>query len=319
MSKPQASSNTEPELHHRFWGTRIQGGKSLTLTLTNTELHLTQVCLIGKGSAQVIASTPTISDIPICILSSSGVDGAHKLLDLNFFPEDETITFKVEGNAAVSLAGSIAIIGALMEVSDDEESDVEEPAPKKSKTAKGAAVIEEEDEQEEDEEEEDEEEEEEEEEVEAPPKKRGREPESKKAEPKKAEPAKEAAPIKKAEPEQKPSTKAEGDFKPMAGGKVYFRDDRVGKGPAASKGKRVRVAYKGTLKNGKQFDASKNFEFRLGAGEVIKGWDVGVAGMAVGGKRTLIIHPDYAYGKSGAGKVIPGNATLKFEVELLKA
>jgi FK506-binding nuclear protein len=77
--------------------------------------------------------------------------------------------------------------------------------------------------------------------------------------------------------------------------------------------------YEGRLgKSGKVFDKSPQFTFKLGAGEVIKGWDVGVAGMAVGGKRTLIIHPALGYGKEGAAPEIPPNATLIFDVELIR-
>ena len=95
----------------------------------------------------------------------------------------------------------------------------------------------------------------------------------------------------------------------------------VGKGPEAIAGNKVSVNYRGTLENGKEFDTSYGrgpFSFPLGRGQVIKGWDEGVAGMKVGGKRKLIIPPDLAYGARGAGNVIPPNATLVFEVELLE-
>ena len=95
----------------------------------------------------------------------------------------------------------------------------------------------------------------------------------------------------------------------------------VGDGAEASAGQTVVVHYRGTLENGKQFDASYDrvtpFSFPLGGGRVIKGWDEGVVGMKVGGKRKLVIPPDLAYGSRGAGGVIPPNATLTFEVELL--
>ena len=104
-------------------------------------------------------------------------------------------------------------------------------------------------------------------------------------------------------------------------------DTVVGKGKQAVPGKTVEVHYTGWLhdpaakgQRGQQFDSSVGrgpFAFPLGAGRVIKGWDEGVAGMKVGGKRTLVIPPEMAYGSRGAGGVIPPNATLVFDVELL--
>jgi FKBP-type peptidyl-prolyl cis-trans isomerase len=102
-----------------------------------------------------------------------------------------------------------------------------------------------------------------------------------------------------------------------------IKEDLVeGTGAEATAGQRVTVHYRGTLTDGREFDASYNrnepFTFNLGAGQVIKGWDEGVAGMKEGGKRKLTIPPDLGYGARGAGGVIPPNATLVFEVELLK-
>ena len=97
----------------------------------------------------------------------------------------------------------------------------------------------------------------------------------------------------------------------------------VGTGDEAVKGKSVDVHYVGVAwSNGKQFDASwdrrESFEFRLGAGQVIQGWDQGVAGMKVGGRRQLTIPPDMGYGSRGAGGVIKGGETLIFVVDLLQ-
>ncbi len=106
---------------------------------------------------------------------------------------------------------------------------------------------------------------------------------------------------------------------------LQYTDTEVGTGATAASGQQVSVHYTGWLFNdgvqGGKFDSSKDrgqpFEFGLGAGMVIKGWDEGVAGMQVGGKRTLIIPAALGYGARGAGGAIPPNATLKFDVELL--
>jgi FKBP-type peptidyl-prolyl cis-trans isomerase len=102
---------------------------------------------------------------------------------------------------------------------------------------------------------------------------------------------------------------------------LKFEDTTAGDGETASKGHTVSVHYTGWLENGTKFDSSKDrndpFEFKLGAGQVIRGWDEGVAGMKVGGIRRLTIPPQLGYGDRGAGGVIPPKATLIFEVELL--
>ena len=102
---------------------------------------------------------------------------------------------------------------------------------------------------------------------------------------------------------------------------LKYLDQVVGTGEVAVAGKTVNVHYTGWLENGKKFDSSVDrgqaFSFPLGAGRVIKGWDEGVQGMKVGGKRKLTIPSNLGYGPQGAGGVIPANATLIFDVELL--
>lgn len=104
---------------------------------------------------------------------------------------------------------------------------------------------------------------------------------------------------------------------------LAYEDVVVGTGPSPKVGKRVTVHYTGTLEDGTTFDSSRDhgqpFEFTIGVGQVIPGWDEGVMGMKVGGTRKLIIPPQLGYGAAGAGGVIPPNATLLFVVELLDA
>jgi FKBP-type peptidyl-prolyl cis-trans isomerase len=110
---------------------------------------------------------------------------------------------------------------------------------------------------------------------------------------------------------------------------LQITDGKVGTGAEAKSGRQVTVHYTGWLydpkaadKHGKKFDSSKDhgepFSFKLGGGQVIRGWDQGVAGMKVGGTRTLVIPSELGYGQRGAGGAIPPNATLLFDVELLE-
>lgn len=118
---------------------------------------------------------------------------------------------------------------------------------------------------------------------------------------------------------------ATGSAKPNMEG-LKIEDIKVGTGAEAVSGKKITVNYTGNLEDGTVFDSNVDpkfghvepFVFNLGAGQVIQGWDKGFAGMKIGGKRKLTIPPELGYGANGAGGVIPPNATLIFEVELLK-
>ena len=118
----------------------------------------------------------------------------------------------------------------------------------------------------------------------------------------------------------KPNTKGAGKVITTASGLKYV-DEPVGTGASPEKGKKVTVHYTGTLTNGTKFDSSVDrkepFSFVIGVGQVIKGWDEGVGTMKVGGKRKLMIPAALAYGARGAGGVIPPNADLNFDVELI--
>jgi peptidylprolyl isomerase len=107
---------------------------------------------------------------------------------------------------------------------------------------------------------------------------------------------------------------------PLANG-LQMIDEKIGDGAEAKANQLITVHYTGRLSDGTKFDSSvdrgKPFQFMLGVGQVIKGWDQGVVGMKVGGKRKLVIPPDLGYGARGAGALIPPNATLEFDVELI--
>ena len=377
-----ASISDRSDVVQHFWGMTLgaKGGqKSFQLSLTQTELQITQATFLGEGTATLCAATAVVGSLPLCVLgdSASGLPRSA-LLDLNFFPEDDSVTLSVKGTGAITIAGTLATFGTIPDDEEEEEEEEEgekEAAGAGSAAGKGAAaraagkqptfvpapaghegagededfdeeleldhILGDDDEEEEDEDDDGidddelEEEEEEEEEEEAapaaaakqPPKaaaaaaeaskrkredaagKDGQQPSKKQAvagalaKPAAAGAAQGAAaaaappkPSPSASPAGPSGAPALGEWYsvPQTQNKVRARDLVVGKGAEAGKGCKVTVAYKGTLKSGKQFDASRNFSFNLLRSEVIKGWDVGVFGMREGGTRELVIHPDYA-------------------------
>jgi len=127
-------------------------------------------------------------------------------------------------------------------------------------------------------------------------------------------------PIQVVRPNTNAPTKVTGDGVKTESGLQYW-DIKLGLGPLAKAGDHVKVHYTGWLTTGKKFDSSvgtgQPFDFTLGQGEVIKGWDEGIAGMKAGGKRQLRIPPELAYGEDGHPPQIPPNATLIFDVQLV--
>uniref|UniRef100_A0A7S4KFM9 peptidylprolyl isomerase n=1 Tax=Paramoeba aestuarina TaxID=180227 RepID=A0A7S4KFM9_9EUKA len=324
-----------PEMEARefFWSMEIKPGKRYSETL-NEDLHITHICLgddAKANSLSILYCEPEENLVhPICRLREGKTD--QLMLNL-YFPAGADLTlFSKEDSATLHLLGYFQEVNDFdsedeedsdIEDSEDEEEEDEEvkidpksskrkaEAPptqqqptKKAKDAKksiatasapnlGQVNL-----------------------KEATKKKEVAKKEvkkdAKKEAPKKEEPAKKEAPKKEA-----PKKDEIGMSKKLAQG-VVATVTQAGKGTAVAKnGKKVKVQYRGTLqKGGKQFDAGK-IDFRLGIGEVIKGWDIGVNGMKLGEKRTLIIPPAAGYGKRGAPPDIPPHATLKFEVTLL--
>ncbi|KAK9727576.1 peptidylprolyl isomerase fpr3 [Basidiobolus ranarum] len=251
----------------------------------------------------------------LCSLTPNKVE--QQPLDI-IFTEGEEITFSVNGENTIHLTGNYLPDDEDVEFDEEDFEDLEEFDSEEEENVSRIEELEEE--------------EKEEEEIPVPAKKR-KQPNGivKEEAPKKKSKEEKiaAANTKEAEAKPKANKKKQEDKKPvkdepstktLAGGLV-IEDKTVGSGVAAKRGNRIGMRYIGRLTNGKIFDqntSGKPFWFRLGAGEVISGWDKGIAGMKAGGERKLTIPAALAYGSRGAPPDIPGNATLVFEVKLVQ-
>ena len=345
---PETDPSPEPVTH--FFGASLRGSAVTSISLSRSELHLTSAALAAgattTGTLLLRVATDRLpTPLVVCTLDAAS---PHALLDITFFSGDGAARLSLvddkgrpaDPGAAVDVTGSAAVF-PLPDVDDDDEEDDDDNEEDENESA---------DEDEEEEEEEEEEEDDDEEEQEKAPapaasatdKLKRKRDEASAVASAVAVPAKQArieasapvpakpapVPVKAALPPAPalapaPSP-ASSSLISLADGKVRYLTKAVGRpdGPVASKGKRVTVSYVGRLgSNQKVFDKSgpAGFSFKLGAGEVIKGWDIGVAGMRIGTKRQLILHPSVAYGSRGAPPDIPPHATLIFDVELLRA
>ncbi|XP_065577417.1 46 kDa FK506-binding nuclear protein-like isoform X2 [Artemia franciscana] len=335
-----------------FWGLVIEPKKKYSQTVQSS-FHVSGAVVdpAFKGD-EVLTLFVEVEDQNYAIANLKKGENVH--LDLNF-EQGTKINFHSKGNGTIHLTGYLipdevdeadSFLDSEAEEEEEESAEEEEKvspqkdADKKKKKKKAEVEMESDEDEEDqegeeeagDEEEEDEEVEDEEAEDEEPePKKKKIEPEPKKV--KKEPKVEEAQPklsengkkLTKAEKKRLKAEKLQGaqpespKTQQLKMG-VKVTDLKVGQGQTAQPGKRIAVYYVGRLQhNNKQFDASQKgpgFKFKLGTGEVIKGWDVGIVGMKVGGKRRIVCPHQAAYGTRGAPPAIPPNSTLVFDVEL---
>ncbi|KAF9146403.1 peptidylprolyl isomerase fpr4 [Mortierella sp. GBA39] len=290
-----------------FWGLTVFPEKTYSQVVENS-FKLSMAALDeetkpGRSSIRVTVDKKTFI---LCSLTAGKAE--QQTLDL-VFTEGEEITFSVSGENSVHLSGNYLPDDEGMDFDSDEED-----------------MYGDEDEEDIDEDEEDEEDDEEETVIvtkgakrvaqfEEPKKAAAAVPEKKQ----KVTEAK-AVPVKKEEPKKKEAAPKKEDNKKVLANGLIIEDVKVGTGAAAKSGKKIGMRYIGRLTTGKVFDkntSGKPFNFNLGRGEVIKGWDLGIQGMMLGGERRLTIPPALAYGAQGAPPDIPRNATLVFEVKLV--
>ncbi|KAI8581289.1 hypothetical protein K450DRAFT_232325 [Umbelopsis ramanniana AG] len=334
-----------------FWGLHVLPGKTYT-QVVDASFRVSMASFgeeIKSQERTCVKVNVDDKEFVLCALTPKHIE--QQLLDHNFV-EGEEVTFSVSGKNAVHLTGNYIpdddmdqdpYDSDLMMGSSDEEDDLEEASEDDEEDddilangivtngAKRLAAVEESDEEEEEEEEE------------VPVAKNGKKraaeqaaapatkkqkaqeqakkQESKKPEPKKPEAKKEQAKKeepKKEQPKKEEAKKEKPKATKLANGLV-IEDMKVGTGPKAKAGQRIGMRYIGKLQSGKVFDknvSGKPFNFGLGRGEVIKGWDQGIVGMAIGGERRLTIPASLAYGSQSLPG-IPKNSTLIFDVKLL--
>jgi len=323
-AKAEKKAAEKKTLEPGFLGETIAPGHALTFENPTEELELQLTTAALDHTAAAGKTTLHISTernppkIAACTLN--GDSCAQWNVQQTFSPMDGEITYVVEGANTVHLTG-------FVDAEMDDEMDPEDHDGCRYYSDDEEGMLDVEDEVDSEDDEADEEEIEDsgrfevvEEKKAATPEKKATTPERKEAD--KKTPEKKDAKKRPAKDEAK-DTKKQKVLKMLKGG-VTVDELVIGKGKTAQKGRKVQILYKGTLaKNGKQFDANTSrkspFGFRLGVGDVIPGFDIGVDGMRVGGKRIVNIPSKMGYGKAGAGKDIPPNSDLVFEIELLNA
>mmetsp|Transcript_10414 Transcript_10414/g.25474 ORF Transcript_10414/g.25474 Transcript_10414/m.25474 type:complete len:336 (+) Transcript_10414:51-1058(+) len=332
-----------------FFSLTIPAGTSRTLSIPRDEIcHLSAAVLVcgkrkkGPG-AEVqhllkcsLKGEKNFKDAVLCALRERVAENCSLA---NVFHNVSKVTFTGSATHEVALSGhfvkmsdeDVAIenggldedekddeeTNAKPEEEEDDDEDEDEDNTAANKAANGNAKMDIPDEEDEEEDEDDEDEDEDDEDEDADEEDQDADEDEEVKEKTKSETVK-----RKASPVEESSTPKRPKVIKLRGG-LKYRDIKVGSGKPAKQGSTISVRYRGLLKSGIEFDSNlpkgKPFSFTLGAGEVVKGWDQGLVGMKVGGRRELVIPPHLGYGQRGAGPKIPPNATLLFEVQLLKA